>query len=241
MYVRFAGWSNAFKLSREGDLEWQTSPDEIPGYALSAVESPVEDFLILVDECLGSIILQKLNGDGVVSFPTTVSETDMSFSGKIIWVNGSLCFFSSVEPNRFKAFYLDSNFEIDRIVEFDLTPESNGILFEMTEKGLLIAGSTEYGNALLTMFDLDGNFIRQQVYDTGREEILSGARWLDNGILAFGRIQNPLGRDASLWILKTDNLGLVEDAHITDSGIQEIDSHLITLDCSFWGESYLTP
>jgi hypothetical protein len=33
-----------------------------------------------------------------------------------------------------------------------------------------------------------------------------------------------------LWIVKTNDLGLVENAHITDSSIQKIDPRLITLE-----------
>ncbi len=131
--------------------------------------------------------------------------------------------FSSVESNRFLASRLDSRFKIARSIEFELSPESRGVLSDITEQGFLVAGSTEEGNALLSMFDFDGSFLWQRIYDTGGEETLTGALYLNDGILAMGGIRDSGEYNTDLFILKTDGIRFIDEAVRTDSDIQRID------------------
>lgn len=213
----------ALKLSPDGVPEWMTPSDEIAAYALSAVETPDGDFMILVHECPGSIALQRVSEEGTVFPPLPLSDTDSFFNSIIRLLNGSAWIFSSVEGTSFLASRLDSSFKIDRIVEFELSPESRGVLSDITEQGFLVAGRTEEGNALLSMFDFDGSLLWQRVYDTGGEESLTGALCLNDGILALGGIGNSNGYNTDLWILKTDSIGFIEGALTTDSDVQRID------------------
>ncbi len=79
----------ALKLSPNGVPEWMTPPDEIAAFALSAVETPDGDFMILVDECLGSISLQRVSKEGVVFPSLTLSDVGSSFGSVLQLLNGS--------------------------------------------------------------------------------------------------------------------------------------------------------
>ena len=102
---------------------------------------------------------------------------------------------------------------------------------DIIEGGLLVSGATDdYSDALLLLYDFNGDLLWQRRYDAGAEELLHKAVLSNHGILAMGNIDSISGEKRSFWILKTDINGIVEGAEVTEEGTLMIDPERIHIE-----------
>lgn len=221
-----------FKLSSDGRLEWMTHPEEIVGFATSIVQTVDGGYSVLViDEYSGSTVVQRIDGDGVVSAPITVSDTTIPFGDRIFCINDSfwVSTVSESDSMRINQLYPDNSTQNEIIVQ--LPSDGEVQLADISEGELLISGGTgDWSDALLLLYNFNGDLLWQQCYDTGAQDRLSGAVLSDHGILAYGHIQSISGEKRSLWILKTDIGGIVEGARITENGTLLIEPENLDID-----------
>ncbi|MBN2587628.1 MAG: hypothetical protein JXR55_10070 [Candidatus Fermentibacteraceae bacterium] len=217
-----------FKLASDGELEWMTAPGEISGYAFSAVELPEGDFIILVEECVGTVVFQRIRGDGIVFPPVTVSEDMDSFGGNIHLQSGSVWFTDFTEDSLFHALSINCDLEISSLIDLQIKSELDINSVILTEDGLLIAGSL-WTSAGLSMYDFYGENVWSRTLETGRDEYFEKV-YIGNGtILALGRMSSDFSERYSGWIVRSDSATWVEDAMLTYSGKLLIDPIRIDL------------
>jgi hypothetical protein len=217
-----------FKLASDGELEWMTTPGEISGYAFSAVELPEGDFIILVEECIGTVVFQRIRGDGIVYPPVTVSEDMDSFGGNIHLQSGSVWFTDFTEDSLFHAFSINCDLEISSLIDLQIKSELDINSVILTEDGLLIAGSL-WTSAGLSMYDFYGQNVWIRTLETGRDEYFEKV-YIGNGtILALGRMSSDFSERYGGLIVRCDSATWVEDAMLTYSGNLHIDPIRIDL------------
>ncbi len=221
-----------FKLSPDGRLEWMTQPEEIVGYATSIMQTVDGGYSVLViDEYSGSTVVQRIDSDGVVSAPITVSDTTIPFGDRIFCINDSfwVSTVSESDSMRINQLYPDNGTQNEIIMQ--LPTDSQVQLVDILEGGLLVSGSTDdFNDALLLLYNLNGDLLWQRCYDTGAEDNLEKAVLSDFGILAMGNIDSISGEIRSFWILMTDGSGIVEGAGITENGTQVIEPEILHIE-----------
>ncbi len=216
------------KLSSDGNPEWMTAPDEITGYAISAVEDGSGDYLLLVEEYMNTVTVQKVSREGEVCEARVVHDSGIQGKSIIRLVEGSIWIISPGEDNSITALRLNSDVEIDKYLEFGFSSDIEILTVEMTEAGIYTAGRSG-DDAFLSMTDLNGSNIWQRLLDTGDNEILRQISIGNGSLLACGYLETATDYSSASWILKTDSLGMVEGAEITDSGVQKIETLWIPL------------
>ena len=218
-----------FKLSSDGRLEWMTRPDDIEGFALSVMQSAGGDYIVLVSNC-SSTTVQHITGDGLVSTPITVAENEIPFRARISCIEDSFWIFPAIEGHVLygERLYPDNGTQNDIFLQ--LPSDSEVELADILEGGLLVSGGTDdNSDALLLLYDFNGDLLWQQYFDTGGSDLLYSAYYSDHGILAIGQIQTDSGERA-FWILRTDINGIVEGAEVTEEGILIIDPAIIHIE-----------
>jgi len=219
-----------FKLSSDGRLEWMTHPEEITGFALSAIQTVDGDYCILVSN-YSSTTVQHITGDGLVSAPITVAESEIPFRARISCIEDSFWIIPAIEDHVLYAerLYPDNGTRNEIFLQLPLDSEVE--LADIIEGGLLVSGATDdYSDALLLLYDFNGDLLWQRCYDAGGEEFLAKAVLSNHGILAIGIIHSISGEKLSFWILKTDSSGFVEGAGITEDGTQVLEPDWISID-----------
>ena len=217
-----------FKLSSDGRLEWMTQPDDIEGFALSVMQTVDGDYSVLVSN-YNSTTVQHITGDGLVSTPITVAENEIPFRARISCIEDSFWIFPAIEGHVLygERLYPDSGTQNE--ISLQLPSDSEIILADIIEEDLLLSGGSDDGDALLMQYDLNGDLLWQQYFDTGGSDLLYSAYYSDHGILATGQIQTDSG-ERTFWILKTDINGIVEGAEVTEEGILIIDPAIIHIE-----------
>ncbi len=223
-----------FKLSSDGRLEWMTQPEEITGFALSVIQTVDGDYCVLVSN-YNSTTVQHITSDGLVSAPITVTETEMPFGATIRCINDSFWIFPAIEGHVLYAEQLYPGNGTQNEVFLQLPSNSEIILADILEDGLLLSGGIGDGDALLTKYDLDGNLVWQRRYDTGGIDFLYGADFSNQGILAIGQTQIDSEEEQAFWILMTDSSGFVEGAEVTENGTLIIEPERMNIELHTYG------
>ncbi len=130
---------------------------------------------------------------------------------------------------RINQLYPDNSTQNEIIVQ--LPSDGEVQLADISEGELLISGGTgDWSDALLLLYNFNGDLLWQQCYDTGAEDNLKKAVLSDCGILAMGNIDSISGEVRSFWILKTDINGIVEEAGTTENGTLLIEPEIMYID-----------
>ena len=219
-----------FKLSPDGRLEWMTQPKEITGFALSVMQNAGGEYIVLVSN-YNSIDVQHITSDGLVGAPITVAESEIHFRTRISCIDDSFWIFPAIESHVLYAerLYPDDGTQNEIFVQ--LPSDSEVQLAYILEGSMLISGGTDdLNDALLLLYNLNGDLLWQRCYDTGAEEFLFKAVLSDHGILAMGNIHSISGEVRSFWILKTDSTGFVEGAGVNENGSLLIEPDKIHID-----------
>jgi len=213
-----------FKLSQDGMLEWMTQPDEIVGFTLSVMQNVDGDYAVLVnDEYSNSTVVQYINSHGHVSAPITVPETAIPFNLDINRINDSFLISSTIESNTLRIKMLDPDYGALHEAVIQLPPDTEEGLEDIIEEGFLLSGGTDDGDALMMLYDFNGDLIWQRYIDTGGIDFLYGAIFSNRGILAIGQTKTDSEDEWAFWIVMTDNSGFVEGAEVTEDGTQVIE------------------
>ncbi len=219
-----------FKLSSDGRLEWMTQPDEIEGFALSVMQTVDGDYYVLVSN-YDRLVVRHISSDGLVSDTIIVSETEIPFGARIDCIDESFWIFPAVQSHVLygERLYPDNGTQNEIFVQ--LPPNSELILADTVEDGLLLSGGTDDGeDALLLLYDFNGNLVWQRRIDTGGRDFLYSADFSNQGIIAIGQTRADPGDGQAFLILKTDSSGFIDGADVTEDGIQIIEPDWIEID-----------
>ncbi|MCK5117054.1 MAG: hypothetical protein KAR44_10670 [Candidatus Aegiribacteria sp.] len=219
-----------FKLSADGRLEWMTQPEDIEGFALSVLQTVDGDYCVLVSN-YNSIDVQHITSDGLVSAPITVADSEIPIRARISRINDSFWIFPAIEGHVLcgERLYPDNGMQNEIIVQ--LPSDCEVQLADILDGDLLISGGTDgLDDALLLLYNFNGDLLWQRCYDTGADDYLFKAILSNHGILAMGNINSISGEVLSFWILKTDISGIVEGAGITENGILLIEPEVMYID-----------